>query len=281
MTDLYEALKAGRGLHTDDSLDAMFGRSILGGGAIYDGTLPVTLDASAGEFSDYKVYGAEGGAGIFGGEQLCPSMSDWVGMNGYLSVEDGTVKYKTDACKYKSSYYIDVTAGKNYRIIFHCDSTHTGTFWSDICFYANMAYLGSACCVELTDTVDGAPNIVTVPAGANRLRISFATYGTGAYAEIYDDTDKVYYVPLTVTAGGQTDTVNVPVGARGIEQGEYVWYSRGKLYLRSGSRLVPVDPPAAFPSFNVPSGEITIGANCSPAPDRITLYRIVDPPTDA
>ena len=263
MVSLNDVLLAMSNIPVDDPIAEIWGRGLQGGYKIveYTGSLPITITANGDALIDYRIYGADGGAGeqTESGEpagyklpmtvtdNLAPQLSQWV--DGYITVS-GSISPPLGARREKSSDFIEVKPNTEYVFGIEGGAFPQGT---DGEWAASGLYRDDRTFIRRASTDRDSPFTFLTSSETKYIRLSYRTYG-----ELWEPrlSENSFSIP-------------VYIGENQLGEGEYVSYGEQKIYRDVSGTLTPTDPPVPLPEIPTIKGETVIDYDGEPKPSQM------------
>lgn len=270
--DVLAAEKWGGGIPTINFFDLLFAQSISGEEwAVYEGTLPATINANGSDMRQYQIYGAAGGVGdktvnLFDAEISVGSIDNTNGADDdttnvrlrseFLSTAlsagvyainasgiDDVVIYKYDTEK----NFIGIETSPSYWVTLPRTFTlSSATFVRFVFRHSDnrRCYVSDISNVMLTSGT--TPPETFVPFG--------------------------YEVDMSVSDGTSTTTTPIYIGDEPLDKDEYVDFGEQKIYRMINGTLTPTDPPVALPALPTCEGTTIVNfVGQSVAPEKVLL----------
>lgn len=233
---LYEALKASKGIYTDDTLAKIWGAKLRKGGVVetsITGNLPLAFDGlKAAALKNYRLYGTSEGSGVETENLFDKDAKDT--NNGYIS-----------------GHYIrsdgDIITNENWIVSEYTpvsDTEYAGLYLYEINTTANQPsiefYDINKSTLGRTSYQENSSIYVSIPSNAVYFRASIRVSNMNSAVIKYGSTAPEtyipfgYQIPLTVMSGQNTDTYQLYIGSTKLGAEEYVDYASGKIFRTIG-----------------------------------------------
>ena len=252
MVSLNDVLLAMSNMPVDDPIAEIWGRGLQGGYKIieYTGTLPITINANGDALIDYRIYGADRGAGeqTESGEPAGYKLPMTVqSANLYGSENEiGNISFKngeneTSDTRSRTKDYISVKPSTIYTLIYENGSSnvkYTPRMYSDSSYLTYDEWHKSGTSFNTTEQT-------------TRVRFIFdSTESLQNIMLVEGSTVPTKYIPYSKQA------VPVYIGDTPLGEDEYVSYSEQAIYKRTENLCPPLSSSKWSPGYITNSGTI-------------------------